>query len=867
MAIPIKIKRKDESQTTDGGPGSLLQGELAFNEYDQVMYYGRGATPSVVSIGGPGYLTRLPTGTGLVVVNAARSGATMHTTVTRSVAGTTDEIDVTNGDAVSGNPTIGIADNVNLPGTGAVLIPSGTTAQEPAGVAGELRYNSDTNQFRMRRSGGWEDIGTSGGDPDQNLFATFTPDSGGNIVADAVADTLTLTGGEGITTVGTPGTDTISVDMDISGLTNEDPDTDADEFVFDNGTNHRAVGFLTMSEKIFAKQKVVKASVEAATTANITLSGEQTIDGVLTSASRVLVKDQSTASQNGVYDTAAGAWTRASDFDGNDEAELGQAVLVEAGTVNSGRFFYTSTAPATVGTNDWNWSQGGGGNINVFETFTPDSGGNVVADSENDTLTLAGGTGIATVGTPGTDTVTFDLDINALTTDTPAGGDFVAFADITESNTPNKVTVDNLMAVASNQAFGTITPDSGTSPVADSGSDTLAIAGGEGIATAGDSGTDTLTINLDISNMTSLGAAPATGDLLAVYDLNNTDHREMSIAELFTSPALTGDPTAPTPAQADNDTSIATTAFVRAVRLDQFAAPTATVDINNQLLNNVATPTADAHAATKGYVDSLAQGLDVKQSVVCNSDNTSNEGTGYSYSNTGGASSRGQITWSSGPTTIDGVTLTNGDRILNTETGAAGGVYTRTSATVWDRATDFDEDDEVTAGAFCFVEEGTNYADSGWVLTTNDPITIGGASGTSLSWAQFSGAGQITDGAALLKTGNTLDVQVDGTTIEVNSDALRVKAGTANQVLRTNSGGTLAEWGAIDLSAGAAVSGVLDETNGGTGQSTIATGDILYGTGANVLSKLAVGAAGNMIHVNSGGTNIEYTTNIDGGTF
>jgi len=55
----------------------------------------------------------------------------------------------------------------------------------------------------------------------------------------------------------------------------------------------------------------------------------------------------------------------------------------------------------------------------------------------------------------------------------------------------------------------------------------------------------------------------------------------------------------------------------------------------------------------------------------------------------------------------------------------------------WDRATDFDENVEVTAGAFMFVEEGNVNADRGYVLTTNDPITIGGASGTVLAFARF----------------------------------------------------------------------------------------------------------------------------------
>jgi hypothetical protein len=198
---------------------------------------------------------------------------------------------------------------------------------------------------------------------------------------------------------------------------------------------------------------------------------------------------------------------------------------------------------------------------------------------------------------------------------------------------------------------------------------------------------------------------------------------------------------------------------VRTSRLDQMAAPTAAVSLNSQKITNLATPTAATDAATKAYVDSTATGLDVKGSVrVASTANVS-----VTYNATGGASGRGQIT--AAPNTLDGVSLAANDRILlkDQTTGAQNGIWVVTTLGtgangVWDRASDFDTDAEVTAGAFTFVEEGTTNADSGWVLTTNNPITIGGSSGTALVWAQFSGAGQITAGAALSKTGNTLDV-------------------------------------------------------------------------------------------------------------
>ena len=94
----------------------------------------------------------------------------------------------------------------------------------------------------------------------------------------------------------------------------------------------------------------MKAPCLLATTANITLSGEQTIDGTLTSATRVLVKDQTTASQNGVYLTAATAWTREPDFDGILDVLQGTLVSVASGTVNFRTVWELTTASPVIGT-------------------------------------------------------------------------------------------------------------------------------------------------------------------------------------------------------------------------------------------------------------------------------------------------------------------------------------------------------------------------------------------------------------------------------------------------------------------------------------------------------------------------------------
>jgi hypothetical protein len=105
-----------------------------------------------------------------------------------------------------------------------------------------------------------------------------------------------------------------------------------------------------------------KSSVKAATTANITLSGTQTVDGVsIGVGDRVLVKDQSSANANGIYVAASGSWTRATDFDDSTEVTSAAAVSVEQGTTNGDKSFILTTDGAiTVGTTALNFSPMGG---------------------------------------------------------------------------------------------------------------------------------------------------------------------------------------------------------------------------------------------------------------------------------------------------------------------------------------------------------------------------------------------------------------------------------------------------------------------------------------------------------------------------
>jgi len=156
-------------------------------------------------------------------------------------------------------------------------------------------------------------------------------------------------------------------------------------------------------------------------------------------------------------------------------------------------------------------------------------------------------------------------------------------------------------------------------------------------------------------------------------------------------------------------------------------------------------------AYTKTEVDGLITGLDFRASVRVVS--TSN------------------ITLSA-TQTIDGVSVVVGDRVLvaGQTTASQNGIYV-VSAGAWVRSSDADNTpaNEVTAGMYTFVSEGTTYADSGWVLTTNDNIVLGT---TELVFTQFNGLGQITAGNGLTKTGNVINAVGTAGRIIANADTI-----------------------------------------------------------------------------------------------
>jgi hypothetical protein len=189
---------------------------------------------------------------------------------------------------------------------------------------------------------------------------------------------------------------------------------------------------------------------------------------------------------------------------------------------------------------------------------------------------------------------------------------------------------------------------------------------------------------------------------------------------------------------------------VQSNSIDELQDAAADVGMGGFKITSLGTPTAAGDAVNKSYVDAIATGLvDYKASVRAVATST--------------------ITLS-GLQTIDGVSLADGDRVLYAPGAAsAAGLYTA-SAGAWTRTPDADTSSEVTAGMYLAVEEGTNYADSVWLLATDNPITL---DTTALTFIELPSIQDLIAGAGLTKTGNTVDVGA-GTGITVNANDVAI---------------------------------------------------------------------------------------------
>ena len=308
-----------------------------------------------------------------------------------------------------------------------------------------------------------------------------------------------------------------------------------------------------------------------------------------------------------------------------------------------------------------------------------------------------------------------------------------------------------------------------------------------------------------------------------------------------------------------------------------------TISFNGNRIQGVGEPTQATDAATKYYVDSFSQGLDLHESVKATSgltaigtsvlyfqqnapsatlgaalgtsyiESTNNEALSTTYFDSQSLIVGDRVLVATGASTttynINGVTTapTGGTNVMN-------GIYTVTSTggagSKWrlDRATDTNDNNELEGGTFAFVQTGSTYADSAWVCTNDTHTTAISIGSDAISFTQFSGAGQITAGNGLTKSGNTINAVGTADRISVTADAIDIASTYVGQSTITTLGTiTTGTWtastialarGGTGTTAYASNNGLVYYDNGNTRLSTLTTGantTVLIGAGAGSL--------------------------------
>ncbi len=288
----------------------------------------------------------------------------------------------------------------------------------------------------------------------------------------------------------------------------------------------------------------------------------------------------------------------------------------------------------------------------------------------------------------------------------------------------------------------------------------------------------------------------------------------------------------------------------------------ANVNLNSFNITSLATPVASTDAATKQYVDDVAQGLNIHDAAQAATSTTLASITSGTITYNNGSSGVGaNLTTTGSFNLIDGVNVqTSGTRILvkNEANAVHNGIYTWSNATVITRATDYNSVPEVEAGDFVFVSGGTLYDNTGWVQTST--VTAIGTTGNNIEFTQFSGAGTYTAGTGLTLTGSVFSISNTAITGGSYGNGDSVATFTVNgQGQLTAAANTAITANAANLTGTTLNASVVTSslTSVGTLTGLTSNGIVNFANTSNV----TLGAVGNLKI--SGGTNA-YVLQTDG---
>jgi hypothetical protein len=527
-------------------------------------------------------------------------------------------------------------------------------------------------------------------------------------------------------------------------------------------------------------------------------------------------------------------------------------------------------------TNDTNEMSLVVGTLTADRTITlPDTSGTVITTGNLTSITSTGTISSGTWNATAIDYSKLSLS-NSIVNDDISSSAAVAYsklnltgailnADLAGSIANNKLTNSSVTVNGSSISLGesaTITATATNALTIGTGLSGSSYNGSTGVTIAIDSTVATLTGNQTLTNKTLTSPtinSPTISNLylsdgLILVEGTTNDSNEMSlVVGMLTADRTITFPNATGTLITSGDTATVTnTMLAGSIANDKLANSSITVNGSSISLGGSATVTATATnaltlgtgltgtsyngstgvtaavdtstIATRAYVDTVAQGLHIHATAKTATTATLATLTGTTVSYAGGA-----ITWTggnaaNGASFNDGTTLTantteaSADRILVKNEGGVGGlgaskngIYYVYGARELRRTSDGDAASDWLGGDFCFIVSGTIYADTGWVQT--EAITT--LDTDSIIWQQFSGAGVFT---------------ADETTLTLSGSQFSIKSTYVGQTSITTLG-TIATgtWNAT----------AIGETRGGTNQTTYATGDLLYASATNTLSKLA----------------------------
>ncbi|NDB86971.1 MAG: hypothetical protein EB127_30425, partial [Alphaproteobacteria bacterium] len=250
------------------------------------------------------------------------------------------------------------------------------------------------------------------------------------------------------------------------------------------------------------------------------------------------------------------------------------------------------------------------------------------------------------------------------------------------------------------------------------------------------------------------------------------------------------------------------------------------INMQNTAISNLSDPTYQQDAATKAYVDLVKQGLFVKDSVQVATVTSGNLATAFIATNF-----------------IDDYPLALNDRILikNQTNSVENGIYIITNGAPI-RADDLQAGSKAS-GTFVFIENGTYNGNTGWIC--NSPSDLDTVASDALSYTQFTGIGDLSAGEGIYKFANSLNVSVDGTSLEINGSnqvvissngiSLGLTGGSGNPLRTSADQSHVTKLGTVEI--GTWNADPIDGMYGGTGRNNYTPGAILFGSNVNNLAE------------------------------